>query len=110
MTTEDRDELVRRINNESTSDEDKKRRIALINQTYENVQNQAADAARQKQQTAEASLKSRLKQSYMSNPAADEAGFEADYPSLRSEYLRNETLRQDAIVRDASARRLREGF
>jgi len=110
MTTQERDQLIRKINDESGLAEDKARRIAVVNQTYSNVQTQTAEAAKRTQETAESSLKTRLKHSYMQNPAADEASFEADYPQLRSEYMRNETLNKDAVARNAMARRVRESF
>lgn len=63
-----------------------------------------------KQQAAEATLKSRLKATYMANPAASVEDFERDYPQLKSDYLKREALRNDALARESHARSIREGF
>ncbi len=111
MTTQERDKLISKINSElNISAEDKTRRIATVNQTYSNAQTQAAEAARQKQEQAGASLKSRLKNAYMQNAAATDEDFERDYPQLKSEYLRGEAMRNDAVARESQARAMRESF
>jgi hypothetical protein len=110
MTQLERDEIISRINRESASPEDKANRIKIVNQTFANAQNNAAEAARQKQQFADNQLKSRLKTAYMQNPAASDEDFERDYPTLKSDYLRGEAMKQDAEVQAGMRRRMLESI
>jgi len=109
----DKLELERRINdiNQSNDTVDgKKRRIETVNNVYQNIQTQNAEAAKQKQEQNEAALKNRLKQSYLANPAATEEDFEKDYPNLKSDYLRAEALKRETEIKQAQSRLAREVF
>jgi hypothetical protein len=111
MTKQELERQITAINNElNTAPEAKAKRIGFLNKVYSDNQTRMADAAKQKQQSAEASLKNSLRNAYMQNVAATDEDFERDYPILKSDYLRGEAMKKEAVARESQARAMRETF
>jgi hypothetical protein len=110
MNKQELNEKIAEINNSDAPAAEKKSRIDGLNSYYQKQVSAAAEADRQKQEAAEANLKSRLRNAYMVDPAASAESFEADCPSLKSEYLKSEALKADTIAQETSAAAYRQAF
>ena len=111
MTEADKDQKIEAIrNDESASPEFKEKRINVVEHAFANQQAQTEDAAKKKQQAAEANLRSKLKESFLKNPVATTDDFDRDYPALRSEYLKLSALRDLENAATSQERLTRNNF